>query len=103
MTRLVHQKGIHLIKHAAWRTLERGGQFVLLGSAPDGRVQGEFNALRDQLTRQYPDRCVLPFCWALPRLCGRAQPRLASRAPPGCHALALATCSSSTCARMSLV
>jgi glycogen synthase len=39
VTRLVHQKGIHLIKHAAWRTLERGGQFVLLGSAPDGRVQ----------------------------------------------------------------
>ena len=39
MTRLTHQKGIHLIKHAAWRTLGRGGQFVLLGSAPDPRVQ----------------------------------------------------------------
>lgn len=39
VTRLVAQKGIHLIKHAAWRTMERGGQFVLLGSAPDGRVQ----------------------------------------------------------------
>ena len=39
VTRLTHQKGIHLIKHAAWRTLERGGQFVLLGSAPDARVQ----------------------------------------------------------------
>lgn len=39
VTRLVHQKGIHLIKHAAWRTCERGGQFVLLGSAPDPRVQ----------------------------------------------------------------
>ena len=32
-------QGIHLIKHAAWRTLERGAQFVLLGSAPDPRVQ----------------------------------------------------------------
>lgn len=32
-------QGIHLIKHAAWRTMERGGQFVLLGSAPDARVQ----------------------------------------------------------------
>lgn len=42
-------QGIHLIKHAAWRTLERGGQFVLLGSAPDARVQNEFNHLRDQL------------------------------------------------------
>ena len=30
--------GLHLIKHAAWRTLERGGQFVLLGSAPDPKV-----------------------------------------------------------------
>ncbi len=39
ITRLTHQKGTHLIKHAAWRTLERGGQFVLLGSAPDPRVQ----------------------------------------------------------------
>ena len=39
VTRLTHQKGIHLIKHAAWRTLGQGGQFVLLGSAPDPRVQ----------------------------------------------------------------
>jgi glycogen synthase len=39
VTRLVHQKGIHLIKHAAWRTCERGAQFVLLGSAPDPKIQ----------------------------------------------------------------
>ncbi len=39
VTRLTHQKGTHLIKHAAWRALERGAQFVLLGSAPDPRVQ----------------------------------------------------------------
>lgn len=26
VTRLTAQKGIHLIKHAIWRTLERGGQ-----------------------------------------------------------------------------
>ena len=32
-------QGIHLIKHAAWRALERGAQFVLLGSAPDPKVQ----------------------------------------------------------------
>ncbi|KAK9805611.1 hypothetical protein WJX72_007789 [[Myrmecia] bisecta] len=49
VTRLTAQKGIHLIKHAAWRTLERGGQFVLLGSAPDPRVQAEFNSLAAQL------------------------------------------------------
>jgi len=39
VTRLTHQKGTHLIKHAAWRTVERGGQFLLLGSAPDPKVQ----------------------------------------------------------------
>ncbi|CAL8472333.1 g11876 [Coccomyxa elongata] len=60
VTRLTHQKGIHLIKHAAWRTLERGAQFVLLGSAPDPRVQGEFNALAGEMGRAYPDRAR---CW----------------------------------------
>lgn len=29
ISRLTHQKGIHLIKHAIWRTLERGGQVFL--------------------------------------------------------------------------
>lgn len=29
ITRLTHQKGIHLIKHAIWRTLERNGQVCL--------------------------------------------------------------------------
>lgn len=66
VTRLTHQKGIHLIKHAAWRTLERGGQFVLLGSAPDPRVQGEFNALANDLGRQYPDRARLWFAYNEP-------------------------------------
>jgi starch synthase len=38
VSRLTPQKGVHLIKHAAYKTLERGGQFVLLGSAPDPKV-----------------------------------------------------------------
>lgn len=66
VTRLTHQKGIHLIKHAAWRTLERGGQFVLLGSAPDARVQAEFNALAGDLGKQYPDRARLWFAYDEP-------------------------------------
>jgi len=35
ITRLTHQKGIHLIKHAIWRTLDRNGQviFCLLSSS----------------------------------------------------------------------
>lgn len=30
ISRLTHQKEIHLIKHAIWRTLERGGQVCLI-------------------------------------------------------------------------
>ena len=39
ITRLVPQKGVHLIKHAIYRTLELGGQFVLLGSSPVPEIQ----------------------------------------------------------------
>lgn len=42
VTRLVPQKGIHLIRHAVHRTEQQGGQFVLLGSAPDAGINGEF-------------------------------------------------------------
>ena len=28
IARLTHQKGIHLIKHAIWRTLDRNGQVI---------------------------------------------------------------------------
>ena len=66
VTRLTHQKGIHLIKHAAWRTLERGGQFVLLGSAPDPKVQSEFDALSNEISRQYPDRAKLWYAYDEP-------------------------------------
>lgn len=30
ITRLTHQKGIQLIKHAIWRTIERNGQVIIL-------------------------------------------------------------------------
>ncbi|CAI5473010.1 unnamed protein product [Closterium sp. Yama58-4] len=53
VTRLTAQKGIHLIKHAIWRTLDRGGQVVLLGSAPDPRVHGEFEHLAGQLNNSH--------------------------------------------------
>lgn len=49
VSRLTAQKGIHLIKHAAHHTVERGGQFVLLGSAPDPRVQGDFDNLKSSI------------------------------------------------------
>lgn len=44
ITRLVPQKGIHLIRHAIWRTIEQGGQFVLLGS---GHADGDFRAMAE--------------------------------------------------------
>lgn len=59
ISRLTHQKGIHLIKHAIWRTLERGGQVVLLGSAPDHRIQNDFVNLANQLHSSYNDRARL--------------------------------------------
>jgi starch synthase len=66
VTRLTHQKGVHLIKHAAWRAAERGAQFVLLGSAPDPKVQAEFEALAEDLRRAYPDRARLWFAYDEP-------------------------------------
>ncbi|CAI9087174.1 OLC1v1021180C1 [Oldenlandia corymbosa var. corymbosa] len=59
VTRLTHQKGIHLIKHAIWRTLDRGGQVVLLGSAPDSRIQHDFVNLANQLHSSHNDRARL--------------------------------------------
>lgn len=48
ITRLVPQKGLELIKHTLHRTLEKGGQFVLLGSSPIPSVNTEFHALRHE-------------------------------------------------------
>ncbi|KAK9093987.1 hypothetical protein Scep_025456 [Stephania cephalantha] len=45
ITRLVAQKGIHLIAHAIKRVEELGGQLILLGKASDGRVQRDFEGL----------------------------------------------------------
>ncbi|KAL0442939.1 UNVERIFIED_CONTAM: Soluble starch synthase 3, chloroplastic/amyloplastic [Sesamum latifolium] len=59
ITRLTHQKGIHLIKHAIWRTLERNGQVVLLGSAPDPRIQNDFVNLANELHSLHNDRARL--------------------------------------------
>lgn len=56
ITRLTQQKGIHLIKHAIWRTLDRGGQVVLLGSAPDPRIQNDFVNMANQLHSSHNER-----------------------------------------------
>ena len=61
VSRLTAQKGIHLMKHACHRALERGASFVLLGSAPDPAHQHEFNTLADEMKRQYPGRSGFMF------------------------------------------
>lgn len=42
ISRLVPQKGLHLIRHAIFSTIEKGGQFILLGSSPDDSINSEF-------------------------------------------------------------
>lgn len=51
VTRLVPQKGIHLIKRAMHQVLHRGGQFVLLGT---GHADSDFRALADGDLRDSP-------------------------------------------------
>lgn len=49
VTRLALQKSPALIKHALMRTLERGGQFILLGSTSINQVFEEFQTLSREL------------------------------------------------------
>ncbi|CAN1799045.1 Probable starch synthase 4, chloroplastic/amyloplastic [Linum perenne] len=47
ITRLVPQKGLHLVKHAIKRIEELGGQMIVLGKASDSLVENEFKDLAD--------------------------------------------------------
>ena len=47
--RLDPQKGLELVRHAIFYTLERGAQFVLLGSSPDAGINGDFWNLKRML------------------------------------------------------
>ncbi len=46
VTRLVPQKGPELIQVALERTLEKGGQFILLGGAATGKIKDSFELLQ---------------------------------------------------------
>lgn len=61
ITRLVAQKGIHLIRYAIDRIDQLGGQFVLLGTSSDWRVQGEFENLVHQYKRGKNIRLLLTY------------------------------------------
>ncbi|KAM0938167.1 putative starch synthase [Dioscorea sansibarensis] len=65
ITRLVPQKGVHLIRHAIYRTLELGGQFVLLGSSPVPHIQREFEGIANHFQSDPHVRLLLKFDEAL--------------------------------------
>lgn len=54
VSRLDHQKGVHLIRHGIYHSLAHGCQFVLLGSSPDPAVNNEFWNLKHDLNNN-PD------------------------------------------------
>jgi starch synthase len=47
--RLDPQKGLGLVRHAIFYTLERGAQFILLGSSPDQGINNDFWGLKRML------------------------------------------------------
>ncbi|HPB73769.1 MAG TPA: glycogen synthase GlgA [Chromatiaceae bacterium] len=47
--RLDPQKGLELVRHAIFYSLEHGAQFVLLGSSPDARINADFWGLKRML------------------------------------------------------
>uniref|UniRef100_A0A7N0T3V2 starch synthase n=1 Tax=Kalanchoe fedtschenkoi TaxID=63787 RepID=A0A7N0T3V2_KALFE len=61
ITRLVPQKGVHLIRHAIYRTLELGGQFVLLGSSPVPHIQREFEGIANNFQNHDHIRLILKY------------------------------------------
>ncbi|KAL4311772.1 hypothetical protein GQ457_01G047090 [Hibiscus cannabinus] len=67
ITRLVPQKGVHLIRHAIYWTLEMGGQFVLLGSSPVPHIQREFEDIANQFQNHEHIRLILKYDETLSR------------------------------------
>jgi starch synthase len=65
ITRLVPQKGVHLIRHAIYKTAELGGQFILLGSSPVPNIQREFEGIADQFQNNNNIRLLLKYDDAL--------------------------------------
>ncbi|KAI3741441.1 hypothetical protein L1987_59114 [Smallanthus sonchifolius] len=65
ITRLVPQKGVHLIRHAIYRSLELGGQFVLLGSSPVPNIRREFEEIAKKFENHEHVRLILKYDEAL--------------------------------------
>ena len=58
VTRLATQKAPHLLRHALFRTLEKGGQFILLGSSANALITKEFQQLAKEFIH-HPDVRIL--------------------------------------------
>lgn len=54
IARLIPQKGIELMKYALFRTLDKGGQFILLGTSPYPDIQAEFLEIKNRF-QGHPD------------------------------------------------
>ncbi|XRA97175.1 soluble starch synthase [Pycnococcus provasolii] len=70
--RLANQKGLPLVRHAAEVCCRSGVPFFILGSPSDGGIGNDFNRLRDELQRRYPEQVVsinLQFDEAFGRWC----------------------------------
>ena len=52
--RLDEQKGVHLVHHAIYHALDKGAQFVLLGSATEARINAHFQHEK-QFLNENPD------------------------------------------------
>lgn len=65
VSRLVHQKAPHLIKHALLHTLAKGGQFILLGSEAHLELHKELLILKKTLSENKNVAILLDFNEAL--------------------------------------
>ncbi|CAN6445438.1 unnamed protein product [Victoria cruziana] len=61
IARLVPQKGVHLIRHSIYRTMELGGQFLLLGSSPVPHIQCEFEHIANHFHGHQNVRLILKY------------------------------------------
>jgi starch synthase len=61
VSRLVPQKGLNLIEQGLYRTIEKGGQFVLLGTSPIAEVQQYFQQLQHHFQSSKNARLLLTY------------------------------------------
>jgi ADP-glucose type glycogen/starch synthase len=61
VTRLVPQKGVHLIRHAIFQVLKQGGQFILQGTSQVPHIKEEFDELERQFQNHPHIRLVLRY------------------------------------------